>query len=243
MRIKLCYYIPGIQNGKLDEDNCRQAAVKVQQAMKDDSVHKIFNWEDEFNKIQEKTWSKAQKYGNWLTRKVKKGICFLGMDMGLYMLNLRGRQASPLYVALHARLRDEIAKDIEILKARGQEVELWLISHSFGTYVSLDFTINNPDMEFRLVTFGSPLSYFSDGYPDSGDPSKLVNIKKWTNIIYENDPIIAYPFYDNDGPNRAKWQTFVQDIIIRSPSMFPMKTHGSYWGDDKFQVELINLLK
>ena len=65
MKIQLRYWIPGIQNGKLDEDNCRQAAVVISEALNDQGVDKIFNWEDEFNARQELVWQKAQKYGNW----------------------------------------------------------------------------------------------------------------------------------------------------------------------------------
>lgn len=231
-RSHLCYWIPGIQPGLLDVDTIRRATVSVSTMLPPEIyIHKVFNWEDEFDKRQKILCSIGKKYGNWLVRKIKEGKINLGMDMGWYLNTKRGYLPGFLFGDLHSRLQTEIKDDLEMLASRNFDSCLHLISHSWGTKVALDFAINNPTRDVHLVTMGSPLLDLSGGYEDWGDPDKIKNIKSWVNIFYPNDPICTGPMYENPGPNKAKWETFVEDIILSNKSLLPIRSHTKYWKD------------
>lgn len=242
-RINLCYWIGGIQNHKLNTGEIQKTADRVNLVLPQGAYsHKVFNWEDKFFERQSQAWVVAQKYGGFWTRLVKKYVNFLGMDMGWYLSTMRGNLASFLSGELHDRLKKSIEGDLEIAVTRSQIPTLWLISHSWGTKVALDYAVNNPDQEVRLITFGSPLTYLSGAYEDWGDPSKLTNIKSWTNIYYEDDPVSAYPFRENLGSHASEWATFVNDVCL-PPSVsgffglrpaVAIKSHMAYWTDDNF---------
>jgi|SRR3990167_6009504 len=232
MSKKSVIWIHGVQNEKLDDTpikNCIKA-VKVLSGSND--IHHIFNWDSVVGERQRLLWNRIKDRGNWLTKKIKKGICFTGTDMWWNLQSKKGGLSSDIYTAIQNKLENEVTWLLN------NENKLYMVCHSWGTWEGLQFIINHPNMDFVLITLGCPLPYGSGSFLDWGDPAKLQQIKKWVNIATPNDPISELM---KNIPNE-KWQSFVEDIDVSYWNPLPIKSHISYWHNSKVHKIIANTI-
>lgn len=116
----------------------------------------------------------------------------------------------------------------------GQDKNAIIIAHSLGSVIAFDYVFCfrdkcrlNPSVTIKaFITLGSPIPLFISamGHPDS-NLTLPHNVKKWINIISQNDGIARYikPFFDNIPIEEHKILT----------SLFPLKSHQSYWHCNK----------
>lgn len=229
MNKKVCIWVHGVQGEKLDSKAIYDCISSVNKLTSGGIDHVVFNWDQYINDIESKTWESVKSKGNWLTRKILYPMCFIGLDMILYLMTLKGAMYSEHREKIQSELRNMIDVLATIYKEAGIEnIEITFVAHSFGNKVSLDYIIDHPEKNFNFISMGSPLAYFSCVYPDWGNPSLITNVKNWINLVIDNDPI-AWEFNSNQGKFKGQWKEKVKDIKIFSWHILPIKSHTSYW--------------
>ena len=234
MNRKPVIWIHGVQGEKLDPKPIQDCITEVKKLMGTETSHFIFDWDSVVGERQRKLWEKIKGRGNWLTRAIKKGICFTGTDLWWNLQSKKGGASSDVYSSIQEKL-ERLVKDL-----LNSEKKLYLVCHSWGTWEGLQFIINHPEIEFVFITLGCPLPYGSGSFSDWGDPSKLSQIKKWVNIGIPNDPISE--MFKNIPCDDDRWINFVEDIDISCFNPLPIKSHSLYWHSSKVQKIISNTI-
>ncbi len=170
---------------------------------------------------------------------------------------------STMYDAIHARVKQSLAKMCTHRRIDPENTPLVVLAHSFGSVVMSDYIydvqkkqaetadgvidgVSNFE-QFRtlagVITFGSPMALFSlqQNSPfdktinivGAGLPEKIQSRVKWNNY-YDKDDIIAYPL---KGINDAYGELINGDYEINvggAATSWNPACHNGYWEDKDF---------
>lgn len=231
--MKQSLWIHGIQPEKATLNNMRDCMREISILIGERNCQfHFFDWSSIIEPRQDDLWNRIKKYGNFIVKKFRNAICYLGTDMWWLLQGMRGGSRSDMYVNVMDKLEGEVKLYLNDAE------EIYLITHSWGTWVGLQYIMNHPEKTFHFITLGCPLLYGSGAFSDWGSPLKLQNIKEWVNVWTENDPI-ALPFSEN--PN-GEWGNFVKDIKVDSWTPFGMKAHSSYFDSKKAKQIIVDFI-
>ena len=231
--MNLVIWIHGIEGENFTDLEIQACKDSVSKTIGDFSNwnHRLFNWNQEVHDREVQLWDRVQNRGNFLTKQIRKGICFQGCDLWWTLQTLKDGQ--PGFINY------DVQKNLDLIVKSNPFETLHFVCHSWGNWIGLRYIISHPEIKFNLISLGNPLFYGSGAFADWGDPGLLSNIKQWVNVAIENDPIATL---SSDNPN-PKWKGFVKDHDLSFFNPLPIKSHCAYWSKDEVQKIITDGLK
>jgi len=176
-------------------------------------------------------------------------------------LAYRPQSGYPMYPALHARIKQQLARLASHRRIDSQQTPLVVLAHSFGSVILSNYIYDLQIEQARIgglvpglsafeqfhtlagfITFGSPMAVYANQPGDfnrairvvgAGVPVAMKEQIKWLNF-YDKDDIIAYPL---KGINEAYAQAVTEDIEINvgsAATSWNPGCHNGYWEDPDF---------
>lgn len=224
---KHCLWIHGVESDNFNPQNIIDCTKAVSVLLKAPCDHTIFNWNVEVQSREDIVYGIVQARGNYLTRKIRRAICLIACDMWWTLQMLKGGQPSYMMDSIMKKL-DELV--IGIIH-KDKDAQIYLICHSWGNFMGLNYLINHPEVQAGMISMGDPLFYGSGAFEDWGDPDKITNLLSWLEIGIPSDPISTFM---TSNPN-PKWSKKVRSVDIPIWNPLPLDSHCAYWSNKKVQ--------
>ena len=142
-------WIHGVESDNFDPQEIQACADAVTALIQGEKpANTIFNWNVEVANREKIVYDIVKSYGNWLTNKVRKAICYEGSDLWWTMQMLKNGEPAYILADVMERM-DEIVMG---LFHADKALNLNFICHSWGNYIGLRFLIDHPEVPANMIS-------------------------------------------------------------------------------------------